>query len=208
MPGISVRVLVVIMLGYLALKSNAVFLYILVGIVLIGVVVGCVYGLYLAVSRFAEPTRHPIYKRLARYDTNTDYVLQGIDSDLQRGSSKIGKLTFSKDWIIQAQANNIDVIRIAEVMWLYMHVHRTKYYGVITVSKVVSAHIWDQHGVCIKSSANEAKVKELLENVVQRAPWAIIGFTPQLQQAWDRDRVGFVREVRERRRQVLEQERN
>jgi hypothetical protein len=38
LPGISVRVLVVIMLGYLALKSNAVFLYILVGIVLIGVV--------------------------------------------------------------------------------------------------------------------------------------------------------------------------
>lgn len=38
LPSISTRVLVVVILGYLALKSSAVFLYILTGIVLIGVV--------------------------------------------------------------------------------------------------------------------------------------------------------------------------
>ena len=38
LPSISVRVLVVLLLGNQALKSNAVFLYILAGIVLIGVV--------------------------------------------------------------------------------------------------------------------------------------------------------------------------
>jgi hypothetical protein len=38
LPSISVRVLVVFLLGVLAFRSNAIFLYILTGIVLIGVV--------------------------------------------------------------------------------------------------------------------------------------------------------------------------
>jgi len=49
LPSISVRVLVVFLLGYLALKSNAVFIYILAGIVLIGVV-GSTTSLYTEIK--------------------------------------------------------------------------------------------------------------------------------------------------------------
>ncbi len=169
---------------------------------LIIAIVGSLCGLVLVISRLLQPARHPIWKRLRRYNTDTEQLLDSIDADLGRGSEALGKVTVSRDWIVFGNGGNFNVMRVADVTWMYMSVVTQRAYG-IAVGKTYSAYLWDQYGVNIQALDKEARVKEILGGIAQRAPWAEIGYSAELQKAWRKEQTAFVARIAERRKQMM-----
>lgn len=156
------------------------------------------YGLILAVMRFLRPKRHPYWKRLRRYNNDVEQLLQSIDDEMLVSSREIGNLLMTRNWIIQDHFLNFNLMRITDVVWLYMDVQKTSMYFV-PIHKVVTAFIWDQYGVDIRARANAKQVTKILETVAFRAHWAMFGYLPELQKIWKKDRAGFVGEVMKRK---------
>lgn len=169
--------------------------------VLAAVVIACMYGLYLGVTRILQPARHPYWKRLRRYNADAEQLLRSVDNELLMNSTRVGNLTLTSNWIIQDHVLDFNLMRIEDVVWLYMHIQRASVYFV-PVSKVTTAFIWDQYGVKIEARAKQAKVQEMLETIAFRARGAVLGYTSEFQKLWKKDRAAFVREVSVRTKQA------
>jgi hypothetical protein len=167
---------------------------------LIIAVVGSVIGLVVVILRVVQPKRHPIMKRLARYGTDTDQLLQTIDADMRGDTGQLGKVTVSPHWIVYGKGGAFNVMKVSDVAWMYMQVVTRRTYG-ITVGKTYSAFLWDTYGVSLQTMDKEDRVREILGGISQRAPWATMGYSADLQKSWNKDRATFIKQVLERRSQ-------
>ncbi len=167
-----------------------------IGLIVGGVVVLlCLYGLITWMRRRRDPKSHPIMRSLARYG-DPEMVAEELQREYDRGMEKVGKLYLGQNWMYYQFGANFQVMKLSDLAWLYKKVVKQR--GISTYL----AFFYDKHGKHVSVSARQKNVDAMLEAVAQRAPWAIPGYTPEIDKTWRKDRAVFLAAVEERRMQA------
>ena len=165
---------------------------------------------------------HPIYKAVSLYGY-FDEVAQYINDDLvKHGTKKYTSAYITEHWILQSTALKLNVLKIEDVVWAYQAVIKHKQVfvgpglsvGPSEVAKTYSAVIHSRNPMVpevristthqldltedIEGNAQEAKQKReyvlnILEELEQKHPRAIYGYTSDLEEMWSSDRASFIK---------------
>jgi hypothetical protein len=160
-----------------------------------------VWGSVRALSRLSDVNRHPIMRALRRYG-DPEEIAEQIDHEVNSYHDKMGNIKLTRNWLVHQQGLTFNAARLNDVVWMYKHVLKTKYYGVVTVAKTYSVYLWDRHGHCVTITGKEKQVDEMLQVIYQRAPWIIVGYDQQLENEWKKNRAEVIASVDQRRAQV------
>ncbi len=175
-----------------------------IGLLLGGLVaLGCVIGLVVAMRRSADPSTHPIFKSLQRFGP-IEFTTSRIDAELGGEHTTLAKnFHLTKSWLVYNPPGKFEVMRFEDVVWLYMHVTTHKSYG-ITVGKTFAVMVSDKFGMRSQMVVGnkEEPAQEVIQEIGRRAPWAVGGFSPELDKAWKKDRANFLAEVEKRKAQM------
>ncbi|GAP15992.1 hypothetical protein LARV_03787 [Longilinea arvoryzae] len=173
----------------------------ILGIVIgLGVLAACVVGLVKGIRRSGDPNEHPIARRLARLGP-VDFVISRIEGEMTSNHLTLGKAHLTANWLVFAPGSDLQAARFEDIAWIYKHVTTYRTYG-IPVSKRFVAKVFDRFGgqMTIEAGNKESKADELVRAIYERAPWALAGFTPDLEKAWKKDRTAFLDAVEQRRK--------
>jgi hypothetical protein len=160
------------------------------------------WGLLLVIRRTSDPASHPVLKALARFGP-LDFVTSRIEAEMAGEHQKIGKLNLTNSWVVYEDRANLKATRFEDVTWIYKHITTQRYYG-IPISKTYTAMVYDRHGAKLElvGGRKEQPTDEMLRAIAGRAPWAVMGFSHELDQAWKKDRNGFLAAVDRRKAEV------
>ena len=148
--------------------------------------------------RSSDFARHPLAKNIARFGALEQLVPQ-IDGEMASGPMDCGAMIFlTKSWLVAHGSNN--VMRKEDILWAYKKQVKRSVNGVPTGTTYASI-IKDAGGKTIEVASSEKQVHALLNVFLQTMPWMIVGYDAKLEQAYAKDRAGFVNTVRERRKQ-------
>lgn len=175
----------------------------IIGIVLaLGGLALCGVGLVKGIRRSSDPSEHPIAKRLALVGP-VDFVSSRIEAEMASNHLTLGKTHLTANWLIFAPGSDLQAARFEDIAWFYKHVTTSRMYG-IPISKIYVVRVFNRYGTQISITAGnkESKADELLQAIYERAPWAVAGFSPELQKAWKKDRPAFLAEVERRKREA------
>lgn len=172
-----------------------------VGLIIGGVVaLLCLWGLTRAILRSGDLQRHPIMRSLGRFG-EPQMMAQQINGEVMHQHPTVGKLHFTQNWLLLASSASLKATRLNDVMWAYMKVTQHRTNGIPT-GKTHAALVWDRYGKCITISGREKTVRETLEGILNRAPWAIGGYAADIEKTWKSNRAGFIGAVDQRRASV------
>ena len=95
------------------------------------------------------------------------------------------------------------MVRLEDLAWAYKKVtqHRTNF---VPTGKTFEAVLWDRYGNNVEVQLSDADVNALLTLVMERVPWCVGGYDPELLKFWNTDRNGFLAAVDARRKEVKE----
>jgi hypothetical protein len=172
------------------------------GLIAVVVVLGLsLWWLGTAVQRYGDSGSHPIARALGRFG-DANLAISSLDAELMSDHPQVGNLHLTPTWLSHLKSAELNATRFEDIAWVYKMVttHRTN--GVKT-GTTYSAQIWDRHGVQIIIPAKEDLVNQILNAVVQRAPWALAGHNVEIEKAWKSNRASVLAAVDERRQQLF-----
>jgi len=150
--------------------------------------------------------RHAIFKQLARYGEVPDVVLT-IAKQVEAPTfinhqiflvgrlHRRGDLYLTEDWIVVRSNVELYIMQLAELMWVYSQKHNGRGFGYIFYMK-------DMHGreiIVHVPHGRDAMITQLADHLRAKVPWIMIGHTPELNKKWNKDRIGFIAMVEQRR---------
>ena len=175
----------------------------IVGLIAGAVVVGLsLWGLLLVIRRNSDPASHPVLKALERFGP-LDFVTSRIEAEMAGEHQKIGKLNLTSNWMVYEDQANLKATRYEDVTWIYKHITTQRYYG-IPISKTFTTMVYDRHGAQLQlvGGRKEQPTDEMLRAIAGRAPWAVMGYSNELDQTWKKDRAEFLAAVDRRKSEV------
>jgi hypothetical protein len=172
----------------------------IIGLIVGAIVLGfCLWGIVAVIRYSIDPEAHPILKALARFGP-LDFVTHQIETELSAPHTTLGQLHLTGNWLVFAAKSSLSATRYADVVWFYKHITTQRYYG-IPISKTYTAMLYDRYGAQISMIAGrkEKAADEMLHAIYERAPWAVAGFTKDIETAWKKDRAAFLAAVEQRK---------
>jgi hypothetical protein len=149
--------------------------------------------------RWSQPEAHPIAKRLAASGQDAAAVASQIEQELAQPSvQKVGKTTVTPTWLFRQHGTGLDVVKLDQLLWIYQKVTQRRVNGV-PAGKSYAVVLSDRAGHRFEIPASEAQTTEILHLLEAKAPWAINGYSDELQKIWNKDREELVTVVNERR---------
>lgn len=172
------------------------------GFVAIGVVLGIIalvlWKWFPAWRAFRDPERHPLAARIAQWGNPLGVAVEAErEYDSPRFSA--GGWRIGDKYLIQSGVFAFEVLRLEDLLWAYKKVTK-KSVNLIPVGKDYEAVLACYGGVA-SVKTKEAKVDELLSYVEQRAPWAVMGFSDEIQKLWNKQPAEFAGAVEARRQE-------
>lgn len=158
----------------------------------------------VALRRAAQPRAHASLRALEAAAIPLEEAGAAIQRDIRAGQTMpIGDYRLTRDFLVRTGLK-FDVRALKDLLWAYPIVVSHKLYYVIPTGK---SH---QVALCFSDKQLTLKVgKPLAEKVIPAlasvAPWALLGHSPEIAQAWAKQRPQLVALVAERRAQVLAQ---
>jgi hypothetical protein len=128
--------------------------------------------------RRMAPLTHPIVRSVARYGSIVDTAHQ-FDTELRGNLVKVGKATITNSWVLVASEFNLALCRIPDLVWAYKKVTKHSYNG-IPAGKTYVIVLYDRHGLPLQIQGKQKNLDSVLALLAERAPWAIIGYSDQL----------------------------
>ena len=147
--------------------------------------------------RRQDPQTHPILKLLAGYGS-IPQVAMNIDSDLHAPRERMGDATVTASWILNPKFFELRICHIPDIVWAYLKVTKHSV-NLIPTGKTYAAVIFSRNRVPTEVDGGEDAIAKLLQTIASRAPWAVIGFTKELDKAIRADWSGFVADIDQRR---------
>jgi hypothetical protein len=132
-------------------------------------------------GREIAPLTHPIMKAAARYGSIVDTAHQ-FDAELHGNVTKMGRSTITASWVLLPSMLNLGICRIPDLVWAYKKVTKHSY-NYVPTGKTYAVIMYDRHGIPLELPGKEKDVEAMLETLAKRAPWAIIGYSDQLNQS-------------------------
>jgi hypothetical protein len=161
-----------------------------------------VWNLQNVFRRWNSPEQHPIGKKLAKFGDSPEQFAAQINSEVQPGipNYSLGSLLITPSWLFRKKSFGLDIMKLDQVVWVYQKVTQHKRNGVhagTTYTAVVS----DRQGVSIEIPANQQRVEQVIQEIINRTPWVIAGFSEELKKLWQSDRQKIFEFVDQRRQQ-------
>lgn len=145
------------------------------------------------VIRIINPKLHPVYKRLAGYG-DPQQVADQINQEFA-GMKPNDKALFGTNWLAQRYVYGLHLVPWADVAWL--HIYTNIRNGV----RADFVRVWSRDGDQFVAPAgmSQSEAEQLLHQLCARAPWAEVGYSPELRTLWAKRRSEFVQRVDARR---------
>lgn len=161
----------------------------------------CLRNLRAWSSRRARRENHPIWKRLAKLGEARSLAAQ-IDMEARDpGAARFkGGVTVTPSWLLHESLYGLTLVPTARVAWIHKKVTAHKQLF-ITVGKTFQAVVNDRDGNAVTVNGSEAEVDRLLGELLRRAPWALAGWSAELEKAWSSRRQEVIAAVDARREQ-------
>ncbi len=161
----------------------------LLGLVMVGI----------PLRRQLQPDNHPLLIQLAKYGGLQD-VRMRIYTEIRSegGGEKLGPMQITTNWLINAAACKTNVMATRDMVWAYPKVTK-HYHNGIPTGKTYSAIIRDSKGQSLEISGKKDSVPKLLESLQRRMPWAVIGYSKELEALWLKEKPKFFQLVEQRR---------
>ncbi len=159
-----------------------------------------------AIREYRDFTRNEIYKHLAQYGEGKT-IFHKIKMQvyappfiyyqvtINEPSSQQGELCLTEDWIVILADVWFHAIQIADAVWIYSKEYYGKGFG---HTFYVNDHRGKRVSFNIAFNQNEVTV-EVTDYLREKGPWIMIGYTPELNEKWNKDRAGFIAMVEQRR---------
>lgn len=155
----------------------------------------CLWGVLRALGRILNTERHSIWRGLQRFGEPSS-VADQIETELSSSGEKVGNVQITRNWLIANKASTLDVTQLKDVMWTYKKIVNGR------GGKQVSALVYDRHGHLMTVMGKEAQIDETLRGIAQRMPWIMVGYSKEIETAWNKDRAGFIKAVDQRKQQA------
>jgi hypothetical protein len=166
-------------------------------------------GLFFAVIAVAvlrsnyssDPANHPITLRLQKMGPGLE-LAANIDQEMNSGQVlKFGSSAMlTPSWLLSPGTFSLKVLRLQDLVWFYKKVttHRVNF---VPTGKTYSVVLWDRSKTTflIGMGRKEEAGNALLQELVRRAPWALAGYSADLQKLWVEDAKGVMAAVDERK---------
>jgi hypothetical protein len=153
-----------------------------------------------AMRRISEIQLSPVWKHLAVYG-NAEQLSQQIEAELQPAViRKYGKLQIAQQWMVRRKTFSTWVSPITDLVWVYKKVTKHSV-NFIPTGKTYSVVLVGRHRQRIEEQMKEKAVNEMLGDLTARVPWALFGFTQDLEKAWQKDPAGVIAAVDSRYQQ-------
>lgn len=167
---------------------------------------------------------HTVNKTVSVYGKFDD-VAQNINSEVTKQSSvKYGNIIITDTWILKLNTFSLDVVKIADVVWVYLENTRHKE-GIImpgvaippqevgktfaviinTVNPIAPTiristthmnYMDNSKEVEIEGIEKHQRMKNILEELQQRNPYTIFGYSRELAKKWIEDRNSFIEGIK------------
>ena len=147
--------------------------------------------------RRADVSSHPVAQRACIYGNLAD-VAQQFDIELQGNTVKIGRATITQSWIFLPRRFGLSICRIPDLIWAYKKV--TKHYtNFIPTGKTYEIIMYDRFGKPLQMQARQKKIDAMLTLLAERSPWAVFGYSDDLNKTLRTNWGGFIAAVDQRK---------
>ena len=176
--------------------DDARILWWLAGLALAG---AAVYA-WTAQSRRADPLRHPVLTRAAKWG-GVDEVAQWVKQE-QGQAQAVGDWKLSKHYLLRSATLAFDLHNMDELLWAYALVTKKKVYYVIPAGQTHSLVLkWGD--ASIKVQTKEAVVLAALQHIVEHQPWVAIGWSKETEQLFNKRGNGFASHIANAKKQWM-----
>lgn len=161
----------------------------------------CTWNLYKAKARNNNPRKHPIYRSLTKYGDG-DLISHHIDNEFNSYYYKpeIGGNAFFliPSWLLIIQTYNLKIIQLDQVVWIFKKVTSNSI-NFIPTGKTCELILYDCTGKEQRIALADGEVDRAIYQLYQYAPWAVVGFSPEISKMWNRQRKEFYQMVEQRK---------
>jgi hypothetical protein len=179
--------------GYLAIAGVLVFAFLLVK-----------YGLP-AWKHLQDPSSHPLMGRVVSWGDPIQLAVE-VEREARSPHHKGAGWLVTDKYLVQSTFFTFDVLRFWDLLWAYKRVTRH------SVNFIPTGKTYDGVLVCYGGAAEikgrEKLVDEVLAFAAARAPWAVLGFSDELQKLFSKNTQDFCVAVEQRRRDWAQQARS
>ncbi len=106
----------------------------------------------------------------------------------------MGRATLTANWVLIPSMFSTAVIRLSDLAWVYRKDTKHSVNFIPTGTSYESV-LWQRCGSMHSVTGSQEMVASMLEALAARAPWVVIGYSKVLENAWDKDRRGFLAAV-------------
>lgn len=149
-----------------------------------------------SLGRMLHPESHPVVKRASQWG-DLQLVSHQLESELNDVRLSAGSVRVTDNFAVEKTLFTFDLYRLNDLLWGYEKVTK-KRVNFIPAGKSYAA-VLKFYGGNLQVSASEAKVTELLKYLAGRAPWAVFGYSDQLNTLFTKQTAEFARGVEARR---------
>jgi len=147
-----------------------------------------------------QPEAHPVVARVRGWG---DPI--GLDVEIERDQSRplfksASGWRVGSHYLVQSSFFGFDVLRLEDLLWGYKKVtqHRVNF---IPTGKTYAA-LLRCYGGDAEVTGKEKDADRVLEHAARRTPWAVFGWTADLDKAFAKDAAGFAAAIEQRRREL------
>lgn len=170
--------------------------YIAIGVFLVLAAFAVTKGLP-AWKHFQDPESHPIVERVQGWGDPIGIAV-AAEREARRPRYKGGNgWSITDQFLVQSTFFTFDILRVADLLWAYKKVTKHSV-NFIPTGKTYEAVI-HCYGGGATVQGNEKVTDEVLGFVAQRAPWAIFGYSQELETAFTKNTQSFCVAVEKRK---------
>jgi hypothetical protein len=149
-----------------------------------------------------NPQTHPVAKRVASWGDPIRIPMEIENEYSTKVFLRLGDYTLTDRYIIGKTFFNFDVLRISDLLWAYKSITKR------SVNFIPTGKDYDAILVCYGGSAAirgaEPMVNSVLDHVAGKTPWAIFGYSDEIQKLFKKNQMEFCAIVEARRRSAAE----
>ena len=144
---------------------------------------------------------HPVVKRVESWSDAADVVALS-EREMSTPRFKGNGVLFTDSFVIVQGFFTFNIFAWNHLLWAYRKQTTTRYYFVIPVARSQEA-IMNFYGGSVNWRAGKKSVEEVLIFAIKQAPWAVLGYSPELEKLWSKTNSDFVAAVESRRQKCL-----
>lgn len=151
-------------------------------------------------NRLKDATKHPVLQRIQSWGdpiTVSGEIEREFNSGIQ---IRAGSTVVTDRFLITKTFFNFDVLRFEDLLWAYKKVTKHSV-NFIPTGKTFSA-VLVCYGGAVELNGNDQKTDELLGVAAAKAPWAIFGYSKEIEELFNKQTAGFCAAVEERRQKL------